>query len=359
MASEDAPKQIEFKGFYLSNAIDTLAGKRRAGYFLITFLVSVIPAIVFYFLGLEPFVYVSILVYTALFIFLNLARWASNFVIKLRKTVVEKASPEKRGQLSVLIDKRLGAIVSPRGHLLSGVLVLIVVFLGVLLLNHLEWFLIPSILILSFFTGMTFWIVFQVFYFWHFFAKEVIGKYCPITPLDKDRMGGFKFIAEHLVAFSVMEIILAGFAISILLTFSWEVQITITIPLSWAIIAIVLGIVIGGYLFIVFKLHQALDKARENEISRFPLIPDNVKEELTSLTDHAKDVNVHEQIHTIISPHAYSIMAVKFVVDEIRLMRGWPINLPMVLKLIGSTIVSICLVYLQLILQFTFAMFIP
>ena len=46
MGSEDDSQQFEFKGFYLSKAIDKLAGESRAGYVLITILVSVIPAVV-------------------------------------------------------------------------------------------------------------------------------------------------------------------------------------------------------------------------------------------------------------------------------------------------------------------------
>ena len=359
MNKKDSSKPIEFKGFYLSNGINWLVRGNFVAYILITFLLSAIPAIGFTLLGLEPFFYVSILVYSALFLFLNLVRWASNFGQSFLKKVKTKAKANTENDLSEHINKRLNAIFNIWGHIASGIIVLLLVFLGVLVLNHLEWLLIPSILILSFFTGMTFWIIFQVFYFWHSFATEVIGEKCLFDPLDQDRMGGFKFVAESLVAFSAMEIIMAGFAISILLTFSWEVQLITTVTPSLAIIAIVLGITIGGYVFIVFELHKKFNKEKQNQLTKYQLLPEDIKSELFSITDDSTKPSSPETIHATISPHANEILAVKSIADEIRSMRDWPINIPMVLQIVGSTIVSIFVIFFRLIILITFGIALP
>jgi hypothetical protein len=156
-----------------------------------------------------------------------------------------------------------------------------------------------------------------------------------------------------------MEIIMAGFAISILLTFSWEVQLITTVPLSLAIIAIVLGITIGGYVFIVFELHQKFNKEKQEQLAKYQLLPENVKSELFSITDDSTKPSSPETIHATISPHANEIIAVKSIADEIRSMREWPINIPMVLQIVGSTLVSIFVIFFRLFILITFGIAIP
>jgi hypothetical protein len=357
--SKEEQTKIGFNGFYLSNAIDRLARQNLAAYLLITLLISAIPGIIFHLLGLEPFLYVSLLIYTALFIFLNLARWSNNFLMNFREIVIEKAEESKKKELTHLIDKKLNRLFDPKWHLLFGALVLFLVFIGALLLSHLEWFLIPSILILSFFTGITFWIIFQVTNFWRVFAKQVIGKLIFLNPLDIDRMGGLKSIAEHLVIFLVMEIILAGFAVAILLSFSFEVQIFISAQLSWALIFLVLGVIIGVYAIIVIELHRAFVAEKRRELSKVPIIPETVKSELADLTDEVG--NDTRQLRTLqdFDPYVSHIIASKFLIDEIRMMREWPLDVPLFLEIIGGTLVALFVIGLRGFLLVTFGIFLP
>ncbi len=357
--SKEEQTKIGFKGFYLSNAINKLAGQKRAAYMLLTLLISAILGILFHLLGLEPFLYVSFLIYTALFIFLNLARWANNFLMNFRKTVIEKAEESKKQELARLMDEKLSKLFDPKWHLLFGGLVLLLVFIGALLLSHLEWFLIPSILILSFFTGVTFWIIFQVMNFWHVFAKQVIGKLIFLNPLDIDEMGGLRSIADHLVSFLVMEIIMAGFAVAILLSFSFEVQIYISVLLSWALIFLVLGVVIGVYAVIIIELHRAFVAEKRRELAKVPIIPEAIQTELANSTEELADDTRQLKSQQDFDPYISRIIASKFIIDEIRIMREWPIDLPLFIEIIGGTFVALLVIGLRWFLLVTFGIILP
>lgn len=357
MPANDQKIEKEFRGYYLVNAINRLARNSRAGYLLISLLITVIVAGFFIFLGFEPYIISALIIYSMFFIYFILTRWGNNILIKTRDRLVEKAEGKNQVVVANRLNRLGNRIFHPVYHLAS-------VFAGfaigiplVLVMGQPEWMLIPSGVLLFIMIGGGTFLFFGVIYGFHIVGSQIIGELTPILALHPDRMGGHKFIADAMIDFITLWSILIGFAIAALVTFAFlDIR---GLPAALILTGGGLTLLFSGYVYLVFDMHRSLTREKEKISKKISPLLLNTERLLSSIPEQVLLSENWDDIIKTIGPFTMPILSLKVILDEVRLMRDWPIDLPMILKLIGGASASLLIIAVRFIAQGLFGIPIP
>ncbi len=324
----------EFTGFYLKNRISELPSRRRILYPILSLAFVVVLAIVSYILNLDQLRLSSLLVYATLFSFLSIMPWASNLLISAREKLVKRALPKNRKTVENLLNRASHRIFNPRGQLVLGVVVAIVLLPVGFVFKLWQYYFTTSGIILGFCSGVVLWLFFTTMFAVREIADDGIGKICKVSVTDSDRMGGYNFMARLLVAFSFIIIIFGGFAIAIIGVLVIEVN--HALPLSIFSFGFILSIALTGYFYMSYKLHQAFIDAKQGLKNKISSVFSKMEEEVSSVTKEIDEVKMSETLLEKVNPLSQSFIALKLFLDEARNMREWPFNKPIVLKMFGG-----------------------
>lgn len=341
----------------MTNAIDNLAKGSRSGYLGVSLIIAAVPALMFYVLGLEPYLYSGLLIYGFLFFFLINTRWGSKVLITTRDMLFEKAEPASKKVVADRINRLATRyIFNPVPHLFFGVAVVAAGLIITYIMNRLEWFLVPSAIIFGLMIGVGGWLYVWIIYSFNVVASEFVGTRCLVKALDPDRMGGYKFVADAMVSFIALVSVLLGFVIAVLMAFA--VQIVEALNISLLLVSLGLGVILGGYVFIIAKMHKVFVSEKGKVAEDMSQVLASAERIIGSVAKNIESAEQWEQVVEQIRPYSMPILSLKVIIDEVRLMRDWPIDIPIILKLLGGVSVSIILVVFQVILQ-TFIIPVP
>lgn len=355
--SEAYHLEPEFTGFYLVTGISKLVQGSKAGYWLVSFLIVAIPAIIFYMTGIQRFMFVSVTLYGGVFIFFILSRWVNNIVITTSEQLVHKAMQPKKTEVSQLIHGLMRQWFNPWWHLFSGLMLVFIAIVLAIFFGHPDWIQ-PSALMLAFVAGVTIWLVGGTLHFWHNLATDVIGNLISIDPLDPDRMGGFRFVADHIVTWTLIESVRLGYVVIILMTIMWEVNIPSALTYFLVFFIIFVGIELVGYFSVIYDLHRGFVRAKLEKATEISSILAPLERKIDSLIGPGQ-TETWDQILEHIKPYAQSVVAVKVIIDEYRYMREWPIDLPLILKIIFAILTPFLLLVFQWMIQIWLGILIP
>jgi hypothetical protein len=355
--SESSALEPEFTGFYLVTGLSKLVRSSRAGYCLISFLIVAVPALIFYITGIQRFHFVSLTLYGGVFVFFILSRSVNNIVVKTSNELVQKAAPPQRKTVSQLIHGLMRQWFNPWWHLFFGLLLVFIAVGLAIVIGHPDWIQ-PSALMLAFVAGVTIWLVGGTLHFWHNLATDVIGNLIPIDPLDPDRMGGFRFVADHIGTWTLIESLRLAYVVIILMTIMWEMQIPEALTYFLVFFVIFVGIEIVGYFSVVYVLHQGFVRAKLTKSAEIASILSPLERKIDTMISH-KQSKPWDQVLEQISPYAQSVLAIKVILDEYRYMREWPIDLPLILKIIFAILTPFLLLAFQWLIQLWLGILLP
>ncbi|MFX1486398.1 MAG: hypothetical protein ACFFBS_04800, partial [Promethearchaeota archaeon] len=160
---------------------------------------------------------------------------------------------------------------------------------------------------------------------------------------------GYKFLADAMVSFIALVSVLVGFVVAVLMAFA--VQIAEALNISLLLVSLGLAAILSGYVFIIAKMHKVFVEEKRKIAEDMSHVLVNAERIIGSVARDIESADQWEQVIEQIRPYSMPILSLKVVIDEVRLMRDWPIDIPIILKLLGGVSVSVILVVFQVILQ--------
>jgi hypothetical protein len=170
-------------------------------------------------------------------------------------------------------------------------------------------------------------------------------------------MGGHKFIANAMINFITIVSILIGFLIASLITFAFADITGLSVALL--IMGACLTVLFTGYLFLILDMHRSLTEEKEKMSKKLTPILLNTERLLSSIPEEVLMKENWDDVIKTIGPFTMPILSLKVILDEVRLMRDWPIDLPMILKLIGGASASLLLIAVQFIIEALYGIPLP
>ena len=85
----------------------------------------------------------------------------------------------------------------------------------------------------------------------------------------------------------------------------------------------------------------------------------NTERLLSSVSEDIQQTERWQDVVQTIGPYAMPILSLKVILDEVRLMRDWPIDVPMILKIIGGVSASLVIIAFRFILQAIWGITLP
>lgn len=348
---QSSSSKHEFNGFYFSNAIARIARGSNVGYILVSLMIVSVVAVLAIIVGIEQQHLIStILGHVFLFSILLASRLFSNWMISLREKLVKKTEPKDREMLHNHLNRLMSKYpFNPKPNLIVGGFLILIWIILAFTTNAVGVLLNPLIYIFLFFVGFTSSIYIGVIYFLHIISNKIIGDICPLRALDPDRMGGYKFVAVTNVNVIILSSIVAGILAASFGMFSIEGAGS-SLHIFSAILIIVA--LLASYAYIAFDMHKGLIEEKRQIIARITPILLNIEKIIGAIAENIQVTERWEEVVEKISPYSMPILSLKVILDEVRFMRDWPIDVPSVLKIVSGVSASLVVVALRTILQF-------
>lgn len=351
LPTRSSSSKHKFNGFYFSNAIARIARGSNVGYILVSLAIVSASAVLTIIVGIDQqHLNSTILGHVFLFSLLLASRLFSNWMISLRDKLGKKTELKNRKRVHSQLNRLLSKYpFNPKLNLIGGALLILVWIILALISNRVEVLLNLLSYFFLFFFGFVVSIYFGVIYFLHVISKKIIGDICPLRALDPDRMGGYKFVADTTVNVIILSSILAGILAAAFGMFSIEGAGS---PLHVFLSILIIVIVLISYVYITYDMHQGLIEEKEQIIARITPILLNVEKIIGAIAEDIQITERWEEVVEKISPYSMPILSLKVILDEVRFMRDWPIDVPSILKIVGGVSASIVVITFRTILQF-------